>query len=140
MTRITSLTVCWIFFLAMIIIAPGQAVAQEQTNFVPNKALCAKMLRFGKESYSRGKYLDAKEYFRKAVQADPGSLVAWRYYDQAVIFALAEKVEKSAGLLTPDVSARQEPQESTVQPPPPPAQAKPQGQDSEFKIIEDEGC
>ncbi|MBW2096589.1 MAG: hypothetical protein JRI80_17085 [Deltaproteobacteria bacterium] len=141
MARTISLTLCMAFFLALMIIVPGQTMAQEQTRFVPDKALCAKMLRFGKEAYSRGRYLDAKEYFRKAVQADPGSPVAWRYYDQAVIFALAEKVEKNVGLVLPDVSKRQESGNRTLQaPPPPPVEGKPQGKDSGFKIIEDEGC
>ncbi len=99
------------------------------------------MLRHGQEAYSRGKDLDAKEYFRKAVQADPGSLVAWRYYDQAVIFALAEKVEKNAGLVLPDVSTRQESGTKTLAAPSPaPAEPKSQGTNSGFKIIEDEGC
>ncbi len=104
------------------ILNPLKATAQEQKPLIPNKALCAKMLRFGKEAYARGKYLDAKEYFRKAVQADPFSQVAWRYYDQAVIFALAEKVEKEANLLLPDVSTRTH---LPTQGPPAPSPASP---------------
>jgi hypothetical protein len=77
-------------------------------NCPPDKELCARMIRFGKEAYKRGKYLDAKEYFRRAVQADSSAFKAWRYYDQAVIFALAEKVEKNANLVQPDVSVRRE--------------------------------
>jgi len=141
MARTTSLVLCVLLFLVLVISVPGEAMAQEQTRFIPDKALCAKMLRYGKEAYSRGRYLDAKEYFRKAVQADPDSQVAWRYYDQAVIFALAEKVEKNAGLVLPDVSKRQEVGSSSQQAPtPPPSQEKPEGNDSGFKIIEDEGC
>ncbi len=100
------------------------------------------MLRFGKEAYARGKYLDAKEYFRKAVQADSTSLTAWRYYDQTVIFGLAEKVEKNADLVLPDVSTRQEPGVGlppAVSPVPPEATTgKPE--ENGFKIVEDEGC
>lgn len=121
--------------------------AQESKLFIPDKALCAKMLRLGKESYSRGKYLDAKEYFRKAVQADPGSMEAWRHYDQAVIFGLAEKVEKEAGFLAPDVSARGEVQaapasapEAPAAPPAAPAPPPAPKEKIEFKIVEDEGC
>ncbi|MBW2009543.1 MAG: hypothetical protein JRJ16_16220, partial [Deltaproteobacteria bacterium] len=33
----------------------GPAFAEDKTPFVPDKALCAKMLRFGKEAYQRGK-------------------------------------------------------------------------------------
>jgi len=91
---------------SLVLIYPNQARTQERKLFIPDKALCAKMLRFGKEAYARGKYLDAKEYFRKAVQADPTSVVAWRYYDQAVIFALAQKVEKDPRFLLPDVTTK----------------------------------
>ena len=131
------------FLLAAITMTPGGAVGEDQPKlFIPDKALCAKMLQFGKEAYSRGKYLDAKEYFRKAVQADPSSATAWKYYDQAVIFALAEKVEKNANLLLPGVSARQEVTSSgsASEAPPPPAKAAPQKKEPEFKILEDEGC
>ncbi len=119
----------------------GTIFAEEPKPFIPDKALCAKMVRFGKQAYERGRYLDAKEYFRKAVQADPASPVAWRYYDQAVIFALAEKVEQNANLTLPGTSARQEIKTgapSTAPPPPPP---KPAAKGKvEFKILEDEGC
>ncbi len=122
-----------------LLLAPlGPAFAEDKTPFVPDKALCAKMLRFGKEAYQRGKYLDAKEYFRKAVQADPGSSVAWRYYDQAVIFALAEKVEQSSSLLAPGVSTRGvEPSAASSAPPP---ASLPPRQETGFKIVDDEGC
>jgi hypothetical protein len=147
MARRTSLVVlCTVFFLALLMSSlSGPAMAEGPAKSVPDKALCAKMLRFGEQAYSRGKYLDAKEYFRKAVQADPGSQVAWRYYDQAVIFALAEKVEKNAGLTLPGVSERNEAGQakSEAAPPPPPVAKKPQGQtggEGGAKIIEDEGC
>ena len=108
--------------------------------FIPNKALCAKMLRFGKEAYMRGKYLDAKEYFRKAIQADPTSQTAWRYYDQAVIFGLAERVEKDAGLLLPGKSQRVEQSTAGSSAPPPPPSTGEQNKETGFTIVEDEGC
>ena len=100
------------------------------------------MIRFGSEAYARGKYLDAKEYFRKAVKADPTSLNAWRYYDQAIIFGLAEKVEKNANLVLPDVSSRQETGVglSPVAPPVSPAPDVKQQEKSGFIIVDDEGC
>ena len=132
-----------IVFLLTIIVSPlTHVTAQEAAVCQPDKALCARMLRFGQEAYARGKYLDAKEYFRKAVKADPTSLKAWRYYDQAVIFGLAEKVEKNANLVLPDVSNRQETQ-TGLTPAPPPAPPKPSvtpQQNSGFKILDDEGC
>jgi hypothetical protein len=128
-------------FLAVFLAPVKDSMSQDSRNCPPDKELCAKMLRFGKQAYQRGKYLDAKEYFRKAVQADPASTTAWRYYDQAVIFGLAEKVEKNANLVLPDVSSRQEtgaglpPVPSPAVPEPAPAK-EPNG----FVIIDDEGC
>jgi len=120
---------------------PAPAAAQQPKPCVPDKALCAKMLRFGKEAYVRGKYLDAKEYFRKAIQADPTSAIAWKYYDQAVIFALAEKIEQNAGLLLPGVSKRSEiaPRAPASEAAGPPAPG-PSTKGEEFEIVEDEGC
>jgi hypothetical protein len=136
-----------VVFLLTIIFSPLTYVAaQDASGCQPDKALCDRMIRFGQEAYARGKYLDAKEYFRKAVTADPTSLKAWRFYDQAVIFGLAEKVEKNANLLSPDVSTRQETQTGlspAPSPAPPPAPAKPAAgkqKNSGFKIIDDEGC
>lgn len=133
-----------VFFLTVFFMVPLHVVAQEPGNCPPDKDLCARMIRFGMESYARGKYLDAKEYFRKAVKADPASIQAWRYYDQSVIFGLAEKVEKNADLVFPDVSSRQE---SGISTPPAPAASPPtpepaakEKEETGFKIIDDEGC
>jgi len=133
-----------VFFLTIFYFVPTHTMAQGPENFPPDKELSAKMLRFGMEAYARGKYLDAKEYFRKAIKADPASIKAWLYYDQAVIFGLAEKVEKNANIILPDVSTRQEggisisPSPPTSPPPPEPAVKK--MKESEFKIVDDEGC
>jgi hypothetical protein len=133
-----------VFFLTIFFFVPTLTMAQGPGNCPPDKELCEKMIRFGMEAYARGKYLDAKEYFRKAVNADPASIKAWRYYDQAVIFGLAEKVEKDANLTLPDVSTRQEggismsPAPPTSPPPPEPAVKK--KEETGFKIIDDEGC
>ena len=134
-----SLTILSVFFGTILALNSG-AFAEEPKLFIPDKALCAKMLRFGKESYQRGKYLDAKEYFRKAVQADPTSKVAWHYYDIATVFALAEKVEKNAGLLAPGVSSREESGAPSSSPPPPTAKPAEEKEKVEFKIVDDEGC
>lgn len=131
-----------VFLLTIIFSASTYITAQESSICPPDKELCARMLRFGEEAYARGKYLDAKEYFRKAVKADPTSLTAWRYYDYAVIFGLAEKVEKNANLVLPDVSTRQEGGVGSF-PTAPPAPQKPATGEKEefgFKIVDDEGC
>ena len=122
--------------LAMIFISYNITSAGEEKAFLVDKSLCTRMLRFGKEAYQIGKYLDAKEYFRKAIQADVSSHVAWVYYDKTVIFALAEKVEKNVKLILPDVSDRLE--VGTGELPPAPAQPL---KDTDFIIVDDdEGC
>lgn len=132
--------------LAAVAFAPAQSRAQEEEACPPDKELCAKMIRFGKEAYIRGKYLDAKEYFRKAVKADPGSMKAWGFYDLAVVFALAEKVEKNADMVMPGVSTRKEVLPGTGVAPEAPAAPEPVEKKEEkkkmpgFVIIEDEGC
>lgn len=116
----------------------GGAAAEGPKQLIPDKAQCAKMIQFGKQAYMRGKYLDAKGYFRRAVQADPGSAEAWQYYDLASIFALAEKVEQDKKLIAPGASTRQEGGALKVAPKPPtppPAPAK-----KAVKKEEEEGC
>nr|MBC8362764.1 hypothetical protein [Candidatus Desulfatibia profunda] len=132
------------FLVTTVLFLLKDTSAQGPANCPPDKELCAKMLRFGQQAYVRGKYLDAKEYFRKAVQADPTSMNAWTYYDMTVVFALAEKVEKNSNLVLPDVSTRQEAaaDSSSGAPPAPPEAApaqKPKG-GFKFKIVDDEGC
>ena len=112
--------------------------AQDGKAIVPDKALCAEMIRFGTQAYQRGKFLDAKEYFRKAVQADPSSNAAWMHYDLSVISALAEKVNKNTGLIAPDVSIQGQAAAGSAPPPPPPQPAP--KKIPAFKIVEDEGC
>ena len=127
--------------LALFLLLPSIVPAEESPRKGTDKAFCAKMIRHGQEAYQRGKYLDAKEYFRKALQADPSSVSAWTYYDQAVIFALAEKVEKNANLIMPDTSSRSEQpgMAPTAKAPPPPPKPKAKKKPG-FVIVEDEGC
>ena len=83
--------------------------------------------------------LDAKEYFRRAGQADPASPFAWRHYDLSVISALAEKVNKDTGLIAPDVSP-QGPGQAKAAAPPPPAPKPAPAKKKRIVIEEDEGC
>ena len=128
-----------VFILGALIFLPQNAPAQVAKAFVPDKALCAEMIRFGKQSYQRGKFLDAKEYFRRAVQADPSSPLAWKHYDLSVISALAEKVNKDTGLIAPDVSPHG-PAQARAATPPPPAPKPAPAKKHKFVIEEDEGC
>lgn len=130
------------------------ALAEDTPKFIPDKLLCAKMIRFGKEAYQRGRYLDAKGFFRRATMADPGSKKAWRYYDQAVIFALAEKVEAkenrdllSAGtsrraLVQPVIqqSVTSPAETNAVQPLPQVATPVEEAETDDFEPEEEEGC
>jgi tetratricopeptide (TPR) repeat protein len=124
--------------LSGLVFLPQNAAAADAEPSAPDKALCTKMMQFGKQSYQTGRYLDAKEYFRKAIQADPSSSAAWEHYDLAVIHALAEKINKNTGLTAPDVSPGG-PAQGVASPPPPPQQPGPVKK-PKFKIVEDEGC
>ncbi len=138
---IPFLLILSILFITIFMMSESGPLAQEKKLFIPDKALCARMIRFGKQAYMRGRYLDAKEYFRKAVQADPTSMTAWKYYDLATIFALAEKVEKNASLIAPDVSQRPFQTSEGGKPEQAPTPVKPQSQqDTGFTIVDDEGC
>lgn len=123
--------------------SPAGLIAENPT-YVPDKALCAKMLAAGKEAYSRGRYLDAKNFFRKAVEADYTSRKAWRYYDQTVIFALAEKAEKVNDYLVPDASIRAEAgggvsHGAALPAPVVPIETESAGEE-EWEPMEEEGC
>lgn len=127
------------YLLSAFILFPQDLIAEEGKPSTPDKALCAKMIGLGKQSYQMGKYLDAKEYFRQAVKADPSSTEAWKHYDLAVIYALAEKVNKNSGVIAPEASAQNEGQSAAASVPPPP-QAPAPAKKPKFVIVEDEGC
>ncbi len=95
-----------IFLFCSFLFLPLNAPAADARGPATDTARCEEMIRFGKQAYDRARYLDAKEYFRKAVQADPSSKAAWRHYDLSVIYALAEKVNKNTGLIAPDSSPK----------------------------------
>ncbi len=107
-------------------------IAQKDLKSCVDKKLCAEMIRKGKEAYLRGRYLEAKGFFKKAIQADPTSKEAWIGYDLSVIYALAQKVEKNTGYLTPESPKIEE----KGPPTPHPKQKEEEG----FVIEEDEGC
>jgi hypothetical protein len=126
-----------LFILVSVAFPPRIARAENPEPIVPDKARCGELIRFGKQAYDRGKFLDAKAYFRQAVQSDSTSHVAWHYYDLSVVSALAEKVDKDSDLLSPDVSERGQVQPSSgVASSPPPAPVK----KKKIVVEEDEGC
>ncbi len=131
------------FFIAAFLLAPVSSYAEV------NKDLCATMIRFGKESFARGKYESAKKYFRQAVQADSTSKIAWKYYDQIVVFALAAKVKTDSSLTRISVAGNSVPSSShstqqTATPPeekkPAPTTKKPKPDLGEVTEEEEEGC
>jgi hypothetical protein len=123
--------------LVLVAFPPRIAQTDEPKAIVPDKARCGEMIRFGKQAYDRGKFLDAKAHFRQAVQADPASDAAWHHYDLSVVSALAEKVNKDSDLLAPNVSEKGRTQASSgAASPPPPAPVK----KKKIPVEEDEGC
>ena len=73
------------------------------------------MIRFGKEVFQRGRYLDAKQFFLQAIEADRTNYKAWLYYDRTMIFALEEKMEQGSSLLAPGRSLSSSENTSPVQ-------------------------
>jgi tetratricopeptide (TPR) repeat protein len=126
------------FVLGTLFFLPLNAAAADAEGPAPDKALCAKMIQTGKQAYQAGRFLDAKEYFRKAVQADPSSTAAWEHYDLSVINALGEKVNKNSGLIAPGGSG--EAPAKGIEAPPPPPQAPAPAKKPKFVIEDDEGC
>ena len=72
---------------------------------------CALMLRKGQEYFSRAKFNEAKDFFRKAVQADPTSQKAWSYYDLSLFYTVGEQYKNHGKIVlssAPHAEAAQE--------------------------------
>ena len=70
----------------------GAARQPEQVSPVSTDAgLSAEMMRKGEESFGRSRYGEAREYFHKAILADPASTNGWSWYDLALIYTIAEQ-------------------------------------------------
>ncbi len=65
-----------------------------------DKQLCAEKLRHGTEAFNRGRFSEAKAFFRQAVTADPTSNKAWAYYDLCVMYDTAEQVKRAGQVKT----------------------------------------
>jgi hypothetical protein len=74
------------------------------------------MMRKGKEAFARLRYNEAKDFFRKAIQADPFQQGAWSYYDLAQMYAVAEQYKNHGRIIH---STAPEPGPETAQPPQP---------------------
>jgi len=123
-------------------VLPANAPAQDEAQVCPpDKELCAEMIRKGKEAYWRGKYQQAKAFFRRAIKADAASERAWQAYDLSVIHAMANKADRNLELVTLEESAK----EAARGEEPSKAEKKEEkeedtGTGSGFTIIQDEGC
>jgi tetratricopeptide (TPR) repeat protein len=104
------------------------AIAGDKTQCPPDKALCAKMIRAGQEYCERGKYKEAKEAFRRAVQADPHSARAWHFYDICFIYSYA--IELRSRPAPPPEATTSAPAKGTTAPVTPTAEPE----------EDDEGC
>ena len=132
--RLYNLFLLNIVLLSFIFVRPCYC---EETISEQMKSKSTEMIRFGLEAYERKRYLDAKEYFRNAIQYNPNSDLAWEYYDIVVIYALAERVKQNSNLIKhlkknteiPSISdqAYDNPKKTGAD------------SDYEFKIIEEEG-
>ena len=134
--RLIILPLLMMFFLAGIGGAglstgdSATAFAAEQSPCPPDKALCAKMIRAGQEYCERGKYKEAKEAFRRAVQADPHSARAWHFYDICFIYSYATELRNRPA--PPQGATTADPSKSSKAPVTPTPTPKPEE--------DDEGC
>jgi len=111
-----------------------------------DKQLCAENLRHGSEAFNRGRYSEAKAFFRQAVQADPTSAKAWSYYDLSIMYDVAQQVKRAGQVKTSGAPKPGCPEGGTAPPaasgagtaaPAPSAPAAPPG----IPVIpKDEGC
>ena len=77
---------------------PASVMGQE--GGVVGKEFSSRMVRAGKEFFDRGKFLDARTFFKKAIKADVNNENAWRWYNITLSYALAEQSKK---IIYPDV-------------------------------------
>ncbi len=109
-----------------------------------NKSRCAEFIGHGREAFNRGKFSDAKRYFKEAVKSDPNSVKAWAFYDLAVMYDVADQVKRAgsvkvsgAPLLGPSAATGgAKAATGTATPPPPPPAQPPAG----AVVVDDEGC
>ncbi|MBW2615818.1 MAG: hypothetical protein JRD02_06560 [Deltaproteobacteria bacterium] len=75
--------------LATFLSLPPHSFGEGAKTITIDKALCAKMVRSGQELCERGRHKEAREAFRKAIQANPYSARAWHFYDICFVFSWA---------------------------------------------------
>lgn len=101
---VTGLTIFW---GGLTLPAYSQGTSAGQA-FPVDPDSSALMLRKGKEAFSRARYGEAREYFRKAIQADPHSQKAWSYYDLAQLYTVAEQFKNHGRVVASTAPAPEE--------------------------------
>ncbi len=84
----------------------------------PDAGLSAEMMRKGEESFGRSRYGEAREFFHRAILADPASTNGWSWYDLALIYNIAEQFKNHGKIVESTAPAP----ESTAAPSPEPVQ------------------
>lgn len=82
---------------------------------------------------ARSRYSEAKDYFRQAIKADPGSGEAWSSYDTAFLYTIAEQFRVNANADPPSPAGSTDTPSQAQSPSSTPAQG-------ERKNPQDEGC
>lgn len=132
MSKKNILLIGLVLFLINGIGIEGSYAQQTQSGqaYTVDPELCALMLRKGREAFSRGKYTEAKDLFRKAIQADPNSQKAWSNYDLAQMYSVAEQFKNHGRIIQSTAPAPEEtagmpqPPSPVVAPATPPAKEK----------------
>lgn len=62
----------------------------------------------GNEAYARGHYLDARKYYKEAIQAGQGSQKVWMQYDRALLMNTMQQLKSDPSVLDPARSNRNE--------------------------------
>jgi hypothetical protein len=106
--------------------------------------LCALMLRYGKDAVARLQFAQAREFFRKAVQADPTSVTAWSWYDRSLLLTMAWHLRKKGLALDLRTAPQVKPATPGAAPTPAPKPTAPKPKPSAGAPIPpeepDEGC
>ncbi|MCD4718557.1 MAG: hypothetical protein K8S13_01670 [Desulfobacula sp.] len=90
---ITTIGITLLFTMVLVVTAFSQE--GYKLPCPPDKKFCALMIRLGNEAYERGKYLEARKYYRMAIASDPSSARGWALYDRSFLAHMAYQVERT---------------------------------------------
>jgi hypothetical protein len=105
------------------------------------QSLCALMIRYGKDALVRHQYIEARNLFQKAIQADPSSRLAWAFYNRALVLSLSWNFKMTGRFFKPGTAPRFAPAPAAAPKPAAPAAKKPAPAASPIPPTPpDEGC